>query len=189
MFNKDFESSIQHDKHVSEISFIETNGDSSMEIFPRDKKETALLKGRIFAARGLNDMDNPIKQNFNIVCDKIAGKVIITGNIYNAFNILKNYDLISLNFSNTILEDVDVKRFLDKTKDFILPENKIEDEATSSGVTDRALKQESYVQELLKLDSAEFESALADLSVSLTSKGRNVEIILQDSPKKVQSSH
>src|SRR3990167_2738267 len=106
-FKKEFESNLEHDPKILKISFTQKKDEPCIEILSRDAKEAALLKGRLYAARGLHDMDNPIKQNYTLKCDDKMETVIIFGNLFNAFNILKEYSLISANFAHNILADVE----------------------------------------------------------------------------------
>ncbi len=81
MFSKECETNFQHDKIVMEISFSERNGDFLMEIQTINGNEAMTLKGDLIGLRGIYNMDTPIKQNFNVECDKELGTVKVIGNI------------------------------------------------------------------------------------------------------------
>jgi len=126
-------------------------GEFIMQISTWDEKMAKDLKGDMYAYRGLLNMDNPIKQNFKLEYNEKEGKVIVSGNLFNALNILKKFQLISTQFANTILADTEVKTFLNKTKDFVLPKNQVKDESTESD-EEYISSLEVHVNDLEKLD-------------------------------------
>lgn len=182
MFHKEFESNLRHDPTIFEISFSERNNEFVMEIQTIDGNEASRLAGEIHALRSHHNMDNPIKQNFELECYDVENKVKIVGNIFNAFNLLKNDGLISKDFITLIEDDREVRDFFNRTKNFILPENMDE---TSSSEED---PEENYVNYLLALSPGEFEKAMTHFTNNLASKGAEVEMRIINLQNKVEKA-
>jgi hypothetical protein len=182
-----FDCDVKSDPAISEISFTDANNQNSIQIVAKNKKEASLLKGKIIGLRGIYDTGNPTKQNFSIDIDENTGTIKISGNIFNAFKLLNESNLISPKLAKEILENNKVSAFLDKTKDFVLPENREAPPENTKAITlqNVSIAQESYVNALLKLDATQLEMALNSFTQSLASKGMDVQIIV---PKQANTS-
>lgn len=183
MFHKEFESNLMHDPTIFEITFSERNNEFIMEIQTIDGKEASKLTGEIHALRSYHNMDNPIKQNFELECYDVAKKVKIVGNIFNALNLLKNDGIISKDFIKLIEDDPEVRDFINRTKNYILPENT--DENPPSSEEDL---EENYVNYLLGINPVEFERAISYFTNNLASKGAEVEMRIINLKNKVEKA-
>jgi len=172
MFSKYFESKTP-ENYITDINLEQKDDEFRMMLTPAQKEKTKYLKGKIDAVRRGHNLDTAVKQNFKISCDESLGTVTIVGNLFNAFEILKKYKLISQAFIDEIEGDPEVKPFLEKTKNFILLENRtdiFEDEEDKL-----TYLQEDYVSALVELDPKEFQSAIEGFINSLQARGIKIE--------------
>jgi hypothetical protein len=184
---EEFEATLQHDPKIIHVTFGRKDGRDVLEILARNREDTVYFRQGIKAARGIYEMDTPEKQNFEIKCDEPNGLVEVSGNIFNAFKLLKETQLISSQLAEVITANNKVAQFLEGTKDFVLPGNVDIKKTLPLHEVDAAIE-EKYAEQLLRVGPEGRQAAIAKLAKLLIAKGADevegINLQIKQSPRK-----
>lgn len=183
---EEFEATVQYDPKIIHISFAQKNERGVIEIFARNKEDAIEFKQKIQAARRIYEMDAFKKQSFEVKCLEQNAVVEMSGNIFNAFKLLKETQLISSQLSEVIMASNKVIQFLESTKNVVVSEKVAQLNKSTSRSHVEAELQQKYAEALSKLGPEEMQQAMAELSKLLAQKGKDVEIKIEEqaSPRK-----
>lgn len=171
----------QYDSRISSIAFIREKEQPSIKIVAHNKEKAIELEGEMLAAQRIYDMDPPkdlnltAKQNFEVECDEATATLILSGNLFNAFSLLRSRKLISAEFAEIILKQGNVKEFLENTKKFVIQISSEESEESPRTALERATSlQKEYLAALMELQPDELRQTLAKFADELAEKGKDL---------------